>query len=335
MVRVTSVLTPRLSRLIVDADLDMKNYKILNAVLGSGNKLGADLDAQNYRILNALLGVGTKLGADLDAQNYKILNVQLGGGSKLGADLDARNYRILNAVLGGGSRLGADLDAQNNRILNAALSEARLLGNLDAQGNKILNLTVDDQNLTSAVNMAALLDAIYPSISYDKYLCWDSEQLPPLLISGYLTGRRRILNPKPDYGVLIRANVVETANTIVYYYDLRHSHDLDTQDMTEYFTTSTTPTSVLSYDYGSVLSVKELYLIVSLWAAGGTGTLSVQGSVDGSTWTEIRSQSTTSTSETTYRLIIRNVSFRYLRFALANSAGYRTYAKIQKIVITI
>jgi len=291
MVKVTSLLAPRLSRLIVDTDLDMKNYRILNAVLGSGNKLGADLDAQNYR--------------------------------------------ILNAVLGGASKLGADLDAQNYRILNAALNGAKLTGDLNAQGNKVLNLTVDDQNPTSAVNMAALLDAIYPSISYDKYLCWASEQVPPLLISGYLTGSRRILNPKPDYGILIRSNAVETANTIVYYHDVRHSHDLDTQDTTPYSVSGTTPTSVLSYDYGSVLNVKELYLIISLWVGGGTGTITVEGSNDGSTWTQLWSQSTSSGTETIHRVIVRNTSFRYLRFVLVNNGVSPTYTKIRKIVITI
>jgi hypothetical protein len=199
----------------------------------------------------------------------------------------------------------------------------------------VLNLAVDDQNPTSAVNMAALLDAIYPSILYDKYLCWASEQVPPLMITGYLTGPRRILNPKPDYGVLVRSNAVETANTIVYYYDVRHSHDLDTQDTTQYSVSGTTPTAVLSYDYGSVLNAKELYLIISFWISGGTGTITVESSADGSTWSQLWSQSTSSTTETIYRPIIRNTSFRYLRFTLVNSSTYTTFARIRKIVITI
>jgi len=284
-------LTPRLSRLVVDANLDMKGYGILNAVLGSGSKLGADLDGQGKTITNAVLGTGTKLGADLDAQG--------------------------------------------KQLINAVLSGARLAGPLDAAGNKITNLTHDDADPRSGATMGALLDAIYPSVFYDKYLCWASEQPPPLLISGYTTGPRRILNVRPDYGVLGRPNMVETTNTILYYYDVRHSHDLDTQDTTELPATGTTPTEVLKYDYGAVLSVKELYMILGVWVTSGTGTLTAETSSDGATWTKIWETSNNLTSESIQRVVFRNLSFRYLRFTLTNSGNYTTKARVRKIVITV
>jgi len=335
MVGITSVLAPRLSRLIIDADLDMKGYGILNAVLKDGNKLGANLDAQGMVLINAVLGSGTKLGADLDAQGKAIANAVLGYGVKLGADLDAQGKTIINAVLGSGTKLGADLDAQGKTVINATLSGAKLAGSLDAAGNKIINLVHDDANPTSGATMGALLDAIYPSIFYDKYLCWSSEQVPPLLYSGYTTGPRRILNIRPDYGNLARTYAVETAYTIVYYYDMRHSHDLDTQDVTRFDTNSTTGVEVLKYDYGSVLSVKELYIIAGLWVGGYTGTLKAEISSDGATWTTAWQVSTTATSEVIYRTIIRNVSFRFLRFVIINSGSNITYATVRKIVITV
>jgi len=379
MVSVTSVLAPRLSKLIIDGDLDMKGYGILNAVLKAGNKLGADLDAQGKALINAVLGAGVKLGADLDAQGKTVANVILGSGTRLGADLDAQGKALINAVLGAGTKLGADLDAQGRQILNpilagapklaadldaqgktvvnavlgsgvrlganldaqgktvinAAFFGARLAGPLDAAGNKITNLVHDDADPSSGATMAALLDAIYPSILYNKYLCWDAEETPPLLASGYVTGPRRILNVMPDYGILARSKALETANTIVYYYDKRHSHDLDTQDLTILEVSRSTPTEVLKYDYGAVLSVKEVYMILSLWVSGETGTLTVEISSDGSTWTKMWETSTTSNSETIYRPLVRNVSFRYLRFMLVNSIAYTTSVRVKKIVITI
>ena len=269
MVSVTSVLAPRLSRLIVDADLDMKGYGILNAVLKAGNKLGADLDAQG------------------------------------------------------------------KQLINAVLSGAKLSSLLDAAGNKITNLLTDEADLTSGVNMAALLDAIYPSVFYNRYLCWASEQPPPVLISGYMTGPRRILNTKPDYGVLVRTNAVETVNTVFYYYDMRHSHDLDTQDTAELQVTGTTPTEVLKYDYGAVLSVKELYMILGVWAVSGTGTLTAEVSSDGATWTKIWEASNSTATDNIQRVVFRNLSFRYLRFTLTNSGTYTTKARVRKIVITV
>jgi len=269
MVSVTSVLAPRLSRLIVDADLDMKGYGILNAVLKAGNKLGADLDAQG------------------------------------------------------------------KTVINAALSGAKLVGPLDAAGNKITNLVHDDTDPTSGATMAALMDAIYPSILYDKYLCWGSESPPPLLVSGYTNGPRRILNIKPDYGVLYRTNVVETANTILYQYDLRHSHDLDTHDWTVYSAAGDTPKEVFRIDYGDVLSVKELYMIISMWPESTTGRIYGEISVDGDTWTGIWGASNGYTSEAVYRVMFRDLTFRYLRFKVENVFGYNTYARIRKIVITI
>ena len=254
---------------------------------------------------------------------------------KIEGDLDMGGYAIKNAVLGPGIKLGGDLDARNYKILNAVLSGAKLAGDLDAQGNKIINLAVDDQDPTSVVNMATLLDAIYPSIYYDKYLCWTSEQPPPLLVSGYLTGPRRILNPKPDYGLLIRNNVVETVNTIVYYYDVRHSHDLDTQDMTEYTITNTTPTEVVKYDYGKVLNAKEVYFIVGARVTAGVGTVLIEVSEDGSTWHEIWKTTVITGSEVIHRIIRRDLTFRYLRMRLQNSGSGATVARLRKIVITI
>jgi len=251
------------------------------------------------------------------------------------ADLDMKGYGILNAVLKAGNKLGADLDAQGARLVNAALLGARLAGPLDAAGNKITNLTHDDADPTSGATMAALQDAIYPSILYDRYLCWSTEEVPPLLYAGYTTGPRRILNIKPDYGLLIRTNAVETAYTIVYYYDVRHSHDLDTQDLTQLQAIGSTPTEVLRYDYGAVLSVKELYLIAGVWIGGDIGTINAEISPDGNTWTKIWNASNNTTTEKIFKSKLSNLSFRYLRFTLVNNSTYITYARVRKIVITI
>jgi len=291
MVGVSGFLALRLSKLIIDADLDMKGYGILNAVFKAGNKLGADLDGQGKALINTVLGAGTKLGADLDAQG--------------------------------------------KAVVNAALSGAKLITPLDAAGNKITNLVHDNVDPTSGATMSALQDAIYPSILYDKYLCWSTEEVPPLLYSGYTTGPRRILNIKPDYGLLIRTNAVETAYTIVYYYDVRHSHDLDTQDLTQLQATGSTPTEVLRYDYGAVLSVKELYLIAGVWTGGDIGTINAEISPDGNTWTKIWNASNGTTTEKIFKSKVSNLSFRYLRFTLVNNSTYTTYARVRKIVITI
>jgi len=52
MVRVSGFFAPRLSRLIVDSNLDLKGYRILNALLADGVKAAVDIDFQNRRILN-------------------------------------------------------------------------------------------------------------------------------------------------------------------------------------------------------------------------------------------------------------------------------------------
>jgi hypothetical protein len=253
---------------------------------------------------------------------------------KIEGDLDMGGYAIKNAVLGPGIKLGGDLDGRGHSIKNVVLVDAVLGSDLDARGFKIKNIGIDEADPSSVVNMAALLDAIYPSVEYERYLCWDTERPPPLMISGYLSGPRRIIGTKPDPGILYRTYAVETVNKIVYYNDLRHSHDLDTQDTTEYTVSGTTLTEVLRYDYGAVINAKEVYFIVSARVTGGIGTVLIESSEDGSTWQEVWKTTVITGSEVFHKILRYDLTFRYLRMRLVNSGQTATIARLRKIIIT-
>ena len=254
---------------------------------------------------------------------------------KIEGDLDMGGYAIKNAVLGPGVKLGGDLDGSGYSIKNVTLADSALGSDLDAKGFKIRNIGIDETDPTSAVNMAALLDAIYPSIEYDRYLCWDTERPPPIMISGYLTGPRRIIGTKPDPGILYRTYVVETVNKIVYYNDLRHSHDLDTQDTTEYTATGAAFVEAVRYDYGGVINAKEVYFIVSARVTGGVGTVTIESSEDGSMWREVWKTTVITGTEVFHRILRHNLTFRYLRMRLINSTQAATIVRLRKILITV
>jgi hypothetical protein len=186
------------------------------------------------------------------------------------------------------------------------------------------------------VTLKDVVDAIYPSIDYNKLLVWSSEQTPPLLSAGYVPSRPySIVNVSADLGILHRSYAIQTAYTIHYVYDLRHSHDLDTQDTTLFSMTGTTDTDLLKIDYGSTLSVNELYLILSHYLGGNVGTAYVKVSTDGTSWTTLGSINVGSTTETYARLLYRNLSFRYLKFSAVNtSSSGTTYLRVRKVVIT-
>jgi len=270
MVRVSGLLTPRLSRLIIDANLDMKGWKIVN------------------------LGEPTDPG-----------------------DAVTKNYVDTSPV---------------------SLSRLQANTNLDMRGYKIVNLG-EPTEPGDAATFAALLDAIYPSVFYNNYLAFNTTTPPSqLLVRGYLTGSRRILNARPDPGNLLRPYGVELVNSIVYVNDARHSHDLDTQDNTTYNTTATTDTELLRIDYGRTINAKEIWLLFDIYVSSGTGYYTIDTSVDGISWTVLDSVSTTSTSAVTISRVYSYSSprqFRYLRFLGRNStSGAGTNLRVKKVVIT-
>jgi hypothetical protein len=177
-----------------------------------------------------------------------------------------------------------------------------------------------------------------PLIDYAKSLFWNSEQDPLLKASKVIVSSPySITNISEDYGSLCRPKAAELLNSVVYVNDLRHSHDLDTQDLTIYSMTGTTETTLLTIDYGSVLTVKEIYVIIGVWSgsSGFTATANIYISSDGSTWTKILSAATTANTEQISRLQSRNLSFRYLKVTGVNASNYSTNVKLRKVVITI
>jgi len=146
-----------------------------------------------------------------------------------------------------------------------------------------------------------------------------------------------VINPTRDVWGVVNSLAVEVDGTLLYVQDSRHSHNWDHEDLTEFETTSATYVTIVEYDYGSVVSAKEILLRLSLWcvSAGITAYLRVSVSEDGVTYTTIAELSTTSTSEVLYPGVkAYGVSLRYLRFELRSSSeGYRVRAIVRKIAI--
>ena len=174
-------------------------------------------------------------------------------------------------------------------------------------------------------------------VPYDKSLFFATEGVVGLICDGIVQASPyRIVGAQPDAGVITRPNVVVLQNMILYVNDLRHSHDLESEDLTTYSTTSTSFEEVLRIDYGAVLNVKELYVKFSIWNSGTYVTIvSVEVSSDGTTWSSIYSI-TAGATEGVRKVVARNRTMRYLRFMLRtnNSAG-AAYCRVRKIVVTV
>jgi len=178
---------------------------------------------------------------------------------------------------------------------------------------------------------------IVPSVDYASTLFYDSTKLPISNVKMVvLNGLYQIINLSSDVGSLLRNYVVVVNGTIQYVNDVRHSHDVEIEDTTSYVTYNTTYTEVARIDYGSVLTVKEMYTKMGLWASSGvTAYAKIQYSSDGTTWYDLTPElSTTSTSEQIFSFRRYSLSFRYLRIILyTTSAGYGVYVRWRKIII--
>jgi hypothetical protein len=173
-----------------------------------------------------------------------------------------------------------------------------------------------------------------PQIDYSKLIVYTSNA-PWIsnIVKVYPNVPYQILNPQNDIGCLARAIVIELNGTLLYVNDYRHSHDSDTEDTTSYGTSSTSETSLLVIDYGSVVSAKEIALKVSAWASGG-GYFKVYTSQDGATWTLIYSSPSLPSSEAIYYIKAFDAVFRYLKFtAWSLTSGYYAYIRARKIFI--
>jgi hypothetical protein len=135
-----------------------------------------------------------------------------------------------------------------------------------------------------------------------------------------------ITNP-PYIGSLLKNNLVEVDGTIVRVNDIRHSQQIDYEDTTNFSTSNTNPTVILSYDYGAVYNVNLLYIKLSI---NSYAALSIECSTDGSNYTNIGYYSMGASTIH----IVTNVTFRYLRFRLWTLvSGYTATATIYKIVV--
>jgi hypothetical protein len=177
-----------------------------------------------------------------------------------------------------------------------------------------------------------------PTIDYGKLLvCSYSYVLPSRVRAVYVRTPYYVINSQVDYGVISRDIAVELLDSVVYVADLRHSHDLDTHDTTQFSVTANTTATVLTVDYGSTLNAMEVVVLLGLWAgaAGYTHTINIDISTDGSTWTNVFSKSITlGTSEVYLTAKLANLSFRYLR--VSGSAVTTTlYIRVRKIIVTV
>jgi len=145
-----------------------------------------------------------------------------------------------------------------------------------------------------------------------------------------------IISALDDLGVVANpVAVLELRYKIWYVRDLRHSHVVDSHDITLFSNiTSGTEREVLVIDYGTVINAKYVFIIVSAYnmSSGYTGYVNVYTSMDGSTYTQIGSIPVTVTSETIFPVLLPASPFRYLRFTLVNG-GANIYARIRKVII--
>ena len=175
-----------------------------------------------------------------------------------------------------------------------------------------------------------------PRLDYNRTLFSDSK-IP-------LSRIRKVLPKQPYelYGVkndrtpVIADYAIEVDGVLHYVYDVRHGHNYDVHDTTAFSNPSTDYVTVLTYDYGSVLSVKELLVVIGTWSTtGGYATyVRISISTDGTTYTPIAEVSSTPISETIHVVKSLNLSFRYLIFELRTASTVSTAnCRIRKIVI--
>jgi hypothetical protein len=153
-----------------------------------------------------------------------------------------------------------------------------------------------------------------------------NETLPLFRIKKlYRANKIYIFNNPILYGNLAKTNIVELENNIFNVNDIRHSRDLDIYDTTNYVATAGN-TATVTIDYGQVLNVKELYVYTVSYQ--GLNNWYIDISVDNSNWTTIYS------STSAGKVLLRNYTFRYLRFRFV--AGSVTFiGSIYKIILTV
>jgi hypothetical protein len=146
-----------------------------------------------------------------------------------------------------------------------------------------------------------------------------------------------ITNIRNDSGTLDRTYKHKTAENIHYVNDIRHSHDLDTQDTSTITVYAGNANPVpITYDYSNILNVKYLFVRFAFWTGSSSHAVvfTIKISTDGSNWTTIDTFTTTSTSAVAYSRLYSNLTFRYLRFEVqVPTAGANGYAQVNKIVI--
>jgi len=164
-----------------------------------------------------------------------------------------------------------------------------------------------------------------PSIIIDSNnIVASDEPLPPFTIKKrYPACAYLIFNQIPNTGNLGRTNVVELANTLVTVNDIRHSPDLDNYDYTP-IDIDTSGNSGITYDYGQVINIKELYVYAP--HQQNMNGFYIDISENGEQWTMIYSATAGG------KVFLRNLTFRYLRIRLKASTTIKGY--VYKIILT-
>jgi len=175
----------------------------------------------------------------------------------------------------------------------------------------------------------------------------DVDHSKAIFLGDYINVRSAVKVVTPPYNVVNLVNdvggrvgrvVVVVDGYVHLVADVRHSRDFTFDDLTVYSITTTSPTEVLKYDYGSVINAKEMLIKVSLWSS--TTAYAVNAAVDVSpddvTYTRVASWSTNSTSEVMFLISTQSYSFRYLSFKLwANGGGVTVGSRLRKVVIIV
>jgi len=175
-----------------------------------------------------------------------------------------------------------------------------------------------------------------PKISYDNLVISGKQYGFPVGLTKKILyyPAVEIIDNKDDVGVLTDPVIVyEVVRKIWYVKDVRHSHILDSHDTTLYSVTGTTVGYPLIIDYGTVINAKYIFIIFGLWVSAGQGTIYIDISQDNSTYTNVYTATSASTSEAIYAVLIPVTPFRYLRIGLVNSTTGATQARIRKVII--